>query len=106
MTRPRRVVVTGIGPVTSIGVGVGDFAAGLRSGRCGVKPVQSFDTGGFDHANACEITDFDPQRWTDRLPSGEYGRVSRLSAAAAQMAVADAGLPVTDLRRLRALVSV
>lgn len=103
---PRRVVVTGLGAVTSIGIGAGEFLAGLRTGRSGAAPITSFDASGFEHSQGCEITDFDAERFVTRLPSAEYGRASHFAAAAARMAVEDAALPVEDLRAARSLVSV
>ena len=44
MTSPRRVVVTGIGPLTPVGTGVEDFWTGITSGRNGVRPISRFDT--------------------------------------------------------------
>ncbi|MEV4015091.1 beta-ketoacyl-[acyl-carrier-protein] synthase family protein [Nonomuraea angiospora] len=102
----RRVVITGIGAITSIGIGVREFLSGLREGRSGVKSITAFDTTGFEYANACEITDFDPAALIDRLDPAELGRASQLSVAAAGMAVRDAGLPLDELRSRRALVSV
>ncbi|MEE6311591.1 beta-ketoacyl-[acyl-carrier-protein] synthase family protein [Plantactinospora veratri] len=103
---PRRVVVTGLGVVTSIGIGVEEFLAGLRAGRSGVKPITAFDTTGFAYANGCEITNFDPARWLHNVDPAQLGRASQLSAAAAGMAVADAGMSLEELRSRRALVSV
>ncbi|MFI0370705.1 beta-ketoacyl-[acyl-carrier-protein] synthase family protein [Actinomadura sp. 1N219] len=102
----RRVVVTGLGPVTSIGIGVADFAAGLRAGRSGAKPITAFDTAGFAHANGCEIDDFRAADWITGTPLDDLGRAARFSVAAARMAVADAGLGPADLRARRALVSM
>ncbi|MGV9295065.1 beta-ketoacyl-[acyl-carrier-protein] synthase family protein [Amycolatopsis sp. NPDC003676] len=103
---PRKVVITGLGVVTSIGIGVEDFAAGLRNGRSGVKPITSFETAGYAHANGCEITGFDPSGWIENIDPAGIGRASQFSAAAARMAVEDAGLPPGDLRSGRVLVSV
>jgi 3-oxoacyl-[acyl-carrier-protein] synthase II len=103
---PRRVVITGLGVVTSIGIGVTEFLAGLRAGRSGVKPITSFDTTGFAHANGCEIDEFDPEQWLERVDPAELGRASQFSAAAARMAVADAAMSLEELRGRRALVSV
>lgn len=103
---PRRVVVTGLGAVTSIGIGAAQFLAGLRAGRSGAKPITAFDVSGFEHAQGCEITDFDASRFVVNLPLHEYGRASHLAAAAARMAVEDAGLPLADLRAARSLVTV
>ncbi|MEU4742915.1 beta-ketoacyl-[acyl-carrier-protein] synthase family protein [Actinosynnema sp. NPDC023658] len=103
---PRRVVITGLGVVTSIGIGVTEFLAGLREGRSGIKPITSFDTTGFSHANGAEVTDFDPAAWLERVDPDELGRAGQFSAAAARMAVADAGMTLDELRGRRSLVSV
>lgn len=103
---PRRVVITGLGVVTSIGIGAEDFASGLREGRSGAKPITSFDTSGFAHANGCEVDDFDPTRWMTRTPVEELGRASQFAVAAARMAIEDAGLTDDEVRSRRALVSV
>ncbi|GGO52005.1 beta-ketoacyl-[acyl-carrier-protein] synthase family protein [Streptomyces lasiicapitis] len=104
--RPRRVVITGLGTVTSIGLGVTAFLDGLRSGRGGVKPLTGFDTTGFAHANGCEVDDFDPARWIHHVDPDGLGRATQFAVAAAGMAVADAGLSQEELRARRSLVSV
>lgn len=103
---PRRVVITGLGTVSSIGLGVAAFLDGLRSGRSGVKPITAFDTTGFAYANGCEVEDFDPAEWIRRVDPDELGRATQFSVAAAHLAVADAGLSLEELRERRALVSV
>ncbi|MFD7338124.1 beta-ketoacyl-[acyl-carrier-protein] synthase family protein [Streptomyces violascens] len=104
--RPRRVVITGLGTVTSIGLGVEAFLEGLRAGRSGAKPITAFDTTGFAHANGCEVDDFDPAEWIHQVDPEELGRATQFSVAAANLAVADSGLTLEELRRRRALVSV
>ncbi|MEV1025803.1 beta-ketoacyl-[acyl-carrier-protein] synthase family protein [Streptomyces sp. NPDC050264] len=104
--RPRRVVITGLGTVTSIGLGAPAFLDGLKSGRSGVKPITAFDTTGFAHANGCEVADFVPGDWIHHVDPQELGRATQFSVAAANMAVADAGLSAQDLRERRVLVSV
>ena len=104
--RPRRVVITGLGAVTSIGLGAQAFLDGLKSGRSEVKPITAFDTTGFAHANACEVTDFVPTEWIHHVDPQELGRATQFSVAAANMAVADAGLSARDLRERRVLVSI
>ncbi|WP_216207138.1 beta-ketoacyl-[acyl-carrier-protein] synthase family protein [Amycolatopsis aidingensis] len=102
----RRVVVTGLGAVTSVGVGAGNFLAALRTGRHGGKPIRAFDTSGFAHANGCEVTDFDPEPWIRSFPVNELGRATQFSVAAAAMAVADSDVCPHRLRELTGLVAV
>lgn len=104
--RPRQVVITGLGLVTSIGLGVAEFLAGLRAGRSGAKPITAFDTTGFAHSLGCEVTDFDPAEWIRSVEPDELGRATQFSVAAANMAVADAGIGLEELRGRRAMVSV
>lgn len=103
--RPR-VVITGLGVVTSIGIGVAEFADGLRAGRSGAKPITSFPTEGYESAIGTEVTEFDPASWLRRTKPADLGRASQFSAAAARMAVADARLSDVDVQGMRALVSI
>ncbi|WP_159943617.1 MULTISPECIES: beta-ketoacyl synthase [unclassified Nocardiopsis] len=98
----RRVVVTGLGPVSNVGTGVADFGASVRAGRSGVSPITSFDASGFPHANAGEVRDFAPKELVERLDPAEWGRSSLFAAAAARLAVADAGLDPAELARAEA----
>ncbi len=88
----RRVVVTGLGVISSIGVGAAEFLSGLRAGRNGAKPITGFPTDGYEHSVACEVVGVDPARWISRLDPAELGRATQFAVAAARMAVDDAGL--------------
>jgi 3-oxoacyl-[acyl-carrier-protein] synthase II len=93
----RRVVVTGVGPVSSIGVGRQAFWPALLAGRSGIGPVTSFDTSAFRVSQGGEIRDF---RAHEHLPAGvpaPGGRASQLAVVAAHLALADAGLAARDL---------
>ncbi|MBW8487052.1 beta-ketoacyl-[acyl-carrier-protein] synthase family protein [Actinomadura parmotrematis] len=103
---PRRVVVTGLGAVSSIGTGAAGFAAGLRAGRSGAAPITAFDTAGYAHATGCPVTGFDAGRVLRRVPAAGLGRAARFAAAAARMAAADAGLTDADLRGARCQVAI
>lgn len=102
----RRVVVTGLGAVSGIGVGTAEFLAGLRAGKSAARPVTAFDTEGFEHAMACEVPDFEPGRWIRNLDVQDLGRASQFSVAAARMAVADAGIGEDALRAAPSLISI
>jgi 3-oxoacyl-[acyl-carrier-protein] synthase II len=100
----RRVVVTGLGAVSAIGVGAEAYGAGLRAGRDAAKPVSSPALKDFGHANACEIDDFDPSRWIETLDPAALGRAAWFGIAAARMAVA--GLPLGTLRGRPSVVAM
>jgi len=88
----RRVVVTGLGAVTPLGLTVAETWQGLLAGRSGVGPITSFDASPYPSRIAGEVKGFEP---TDHLPFKEARRMSRasqLAVAAAQQAIADAGL--------------
>jgi 3-oxoacyl-[acyl-carrier-protein] synthase II len=89
---PRRVVITGFGCVTPIGIGRQKFWASLIEGRSGVKRISSFDPSRFQVQIAAEITDFE---WEDELPPQDRRHVPRtvpLALRAAREAMADAGI--------------
>jgi 3-oxoacyl-[acyl-carrier-protein] synthase II len=102
----RRVVITGMGAISSIGVGLADFTAGLRAGRNGAKPLSLFDTTGFPSGTACEVEGFRPADWIRTLAPGELGRASQFAVAAARMAVADARADPDRLRSQRGLIVI
>ncbi|MEV8450866.1 beta-ketoacyl-[acyl-carrier-protein] synthase family protein [Streptomyces parvus] len=102
----RRVVLTGFGVISSIGIGAAEFTESLRKGRSGVSPISVFDVEGFAHGNGCEVKGFEPEQWITRTPVQELGRASRFAVAAARMAVQDAGLDPEVLTGQRGLVSV
>ena len=101
-----RVVVTGLGPVSSIGTGAEEFLSGLRAGRDGSRPVTSFDTRGYEHSYACEIVDFKPREWIGGLETDTLGRATQFAVAAAHLALRDAGLEARALRKDRVLISI
>ena len=88
----ERVVVTGIGVVTPIGVGKQPFWRNLLAGHTGVGPIESFDSRAFDVHIGAEVKAFDPASYLRRLPVDSIGRGSQLAVAAAKLALTDAGL--------------
>jgi 3-oxoacyl-[acyl-carrier-protein] synthase II len=101
----RRVVVTGIGPVTPVGVGRADFWDALVAGRSGIGEVTLFDTKDFPVRIGGEVKDFDPTVWMDRKAARRTDRVVHLAVAAARLAWEDAGSPQIDPQRAAVVVS-
>lgn len=102
----RRVAITGLGVVSSIGIGVDAFHESLRAGRSGAGPINAFDTTGFAHATGCEVSGFEPCRWVRRVPMAQVSRAGQFAIASARMAIADAGLTETGLTGSRGVISV
>ncbi|MFH8410205.1 beta-ketoacyl-[acyl-carrier-protein] synthase family protein [Streptomyces sp. NPDC018019] len=98
----RRVVITGVGPVSSIGVGVHAFTDALRQGRSGTAELADTGFAGFPTRYAGAVTGFDPSTVVERLAPGQWGRASLFGAAAARLAVRDADLDPARLPRHRA----
>lgn len=87
-----RVVATGLGVVTSIGIGLDEFWQALVSGKNGISRLTRFDVSAFPSTMASEVGDFDPERWIDRKSAARMDRFAQFAVAAADMAMADAGL--------------
>jgi len=88
----RRVVITGIGTVTCLGVGCAALWRGLLAGRSGISTVTSFDTSRYQVHKGAEITDFDPAPFVKRMSPRALGRTTALAIAAARLALEDATL--------------
>lgn len=100
------VVITGIGMVTSVGIGREQFWSSLMAGRSGFGRVQSFDTSSFGVHLGAEIKDFNPREHVVELADQAIGRSSQLAIAAARLAISDATLDLTVVDRNRAGVCV
>ena len=106
MSEARRVVITGLGIISSLGFDVETYWKNLLEGRSGVKPITSFDTTDFDCKIAGEIPDFDPTKYMDRKDARRLDRIIQFAVNAAGEAIQDAGLKVESLDRERCGVMV
>jgi 3-oxoacyl-[acyl-carrier-protein] synthase II len=92
----KRVVVTGIGVVSAIGIGKHPFREALLAGRSGVRQIQRFDTAEYPVKIAAEVRDFDAQDFIDKKMSKRMDRYAQYGASAAVMALEDSGYPVAE----------
>jgi len=97
MNGKRRVVVTGFGALTPIGLSVRDFWAALLAGRSGAAPITYFDTSAFDTHFACELKGFKPSDYLDRKAAQRMDPFAQYAMIAADQAMADSGLSVKDM---------
>jgi 3-oxoacyl-[acyl-carrier-protein] synthase II len=92
----RRVVITGIGAVTPIGIGKEALWAGVRRGESAVRAISRFDPGELNTRIAAEVRDFDPRDWLEGRALRRTDRFAQFALAATRLALADSRL---DLER-------
>ena len=91
----RRVVVTGIGLVSSLGIGTGANWEALLAGRSGVRRITKFDASAFAAQIAAEVSGFDPLRFVDKKDVKKMDVFIQYAIAATQFAMEDARLTIT-----------
>ena len=94
MKSPRRVVITGLGVVSPIGIGKASFWANLLAGKSGVDYVSTFDAASYPCRVAAELHGFDISKFMAPKAAKKLSRCSQLSVAAARLALEDAGLGI------------
>ncbi len=91
----RRVVVTGVGLVSAVGVGTEETWQNLLAGKSGVAPITHFDTTGFSATIAAEVKGFDPLQYVEKKDLKKMGLFIQFALAASQFAMEQAQLKLT-----------
>ncbi len=91
----RRVVVTGLGAVTPIGLNVNDFWESIKAGKIGFDYITKFDAADYKCHIAAELKDFNPQYFMDRKAAKRMEPFSQYAVAAAKEAIEDSGLDIS-----------
>jgi 3-oxoacyl-[acyl-carrier-protein] synthase II len=91
----RRVVVTGVGLLTPLGIGTEASWEAIRAGKCGIGPITQFDAAAFSCRIAGEVKGFDPANYIEKKEIKKMGRFIQFAIAAAECALKDSGLKVT-----------
>lgn len=94
-SQARRVVITGLGVVTPLGIGVPSTWKGICEGRSGIGPITRFDASGFPVQIAGEVKNFDPVDYIEKKELKKMDTFIYYAIAASQEAVDDAGLKIT-----------
>ena len=97
----QRVVITGIGAVTPIGLNIDEFWQGLITGRSGVGMITLFDSAKYPIKIAAEVKGFDPAKYMSLKRADRTGRCTQFAIAAAKMALESSGLEMTRVNRER-----
>ena len=93
----RRVVVTGMGALTPIGLTVEAFWEGLMQGKSGAGPITYFDTTSFETKFACELKGYDPLVFLDKKEARRLDKYAQYGLGASVMALEDAGIKPENL---------
>jgi 3-oxoacyl-[acyl-carrier-protein] synthase II len=93
-TSSRRVVVTGVGLLTPVGIGTEANWQALIAGESGIGPITNFDATDYPVRIAGEVPDFDPLRWIGRKEAKKMDRFIHFAMAATHLALEHAGLPL------------
>jgi 3-oxoacyl-[acyl-carrier-protein] synthase II len=93
----ERVVVTGLGAVTPLGLDAPSFWQALLAGRSGAAPITAFDASEWETTFACEVKGFDPLASLDRKLAHRLDPYAQYAIVAADEAIADAGIAPADL---------
>ncbi len=97
----RRVVVTGLGLLCSVGNTAPEVWKQLLAGASGMAPIHGFDATGFPVTFAAEVKNFDPLQFVEKKEARKMGRFIHYAFAATQEAMAQSGLEINDANRDR-----
>lgn len=93
---PRRVVVTGVGLVCSVGTGTEETWTAIRNGKNGIEPITQFDAEQFSCRIAGEVKNFDPLQYVDKKDVKKMGRFIQFAMAASEFAMKHAHLTISE----------
>lgn len=97
----KRVVVTGMGAVTPIGIGISEYWKGLKEGKNGVGLITKFDASRFDTKFAAEVKDFNPENFADKKSIRRMDLFTQYAIAVASMAIEEAAFDFEKINRDR-----
>jgi 3-oxoacyl-[acyl-carrier-protein] synthase II len=97
----KRVVVTGVGAITPLGIGAEAYWDGLVSGRSGIRYIEHFDTSDLEVKIGGEVHGFSPRDFMDFKSAKRMDRFAQFAVAASREAVEQSGLEITDDNRER-----
>jgi len=92
----RRVVVTGVGLVSPVGIGTEETWEAIRNSRSGIAPITAFDASAFPCRIAGEVKGFQPEKWVERKELKKMGRFIQFAIAASEFALSASGLKITE----------
>jgi 3-oxoacyl-[acyl-carrier-protein] synthase II len=106
MTDSKRVVITGLGAISPVGIGKDNYWQALLRGQSGIGRLTRFDPSPYDCKIAGEAREFEPEQFLDRKEIKRMDRFAQFGVAAAKLAVDDAALEMDreDLRNIGVVI--
>lgn len=99
--KKKRVVITGLGVVSPIGIGLDEYWEGLAEGRNGIGRITKFDASKFDTKFGAEVKDFDPLKYLDKKTIKRLDPFAQFAVVSSIMAVEDSGINLEKVNRDR-----
>ncbi len=97
----RRVVITGVGSVSSLGIGAHNLWKSIKMGKCGISRIERIDVSDLPVKVGAEIKDFDPSEFMERKEVKRTDRFAQFALAAAKMAIEDSNLNLEKIDKER-----
>lgn len=97
----RRVVITGMGAVSSLGIGADKFWQSIKGGKCGISTIERVDISDLPTKVGAEIKNFDPSKFMDKKEMRRMDRFSQFAIASTQLAIEDSKLDLDKVNKER-----
>lgn len=97
----RRIVITGVGSVTSLGIGAHKLWESIKEGKCGIRTIERIDISNLPVKVGAEVKDFNPEEFIDKKEVKRTDRFAQFALAAAKMAVEDSKLDLDKINKDR-----
>lgn len=104
MPRARIPVITGIGVISPLGIGISAFWEGINRGQAGPGPISLFDASTFPSRIAAEVRGFEPSQYLSPREMRQYPRQTQFALGAFELAMDDAGRPTFDPARTDVII--
>lgn len=97
----RRVVITGLGAITPIGLGKEEFWDSLIHGKSGIGPITRFNTDKFTTRIAAEVKNFNPENYIDKREARRMDKFAQYAVAAAKLAIEDGNISLDEVDKYK-----
>lgn len=97
----KRVVITGLGPITPIGTGKENYWNSLIEGKSGISNITNFDTEGYTSTIGAEVADFHPEEYMDKKEAKRMDKFAQFAVAATKLAIEDSKIDLDSIDKRR-----